>query len=48
LENSKEIDQLIDLGVDERIILKGKLKKQDIRTWTTFIWFRIGTGGGLL
>jgi hypothetical protein len=39
---------LIDLGVDERIILKDKLKKQDTRTWTKFIWFRTVTVGGLL
>jgi hypothetical protein len=37
-----------DLGVDGRIILKLIMNKQDGRTWTVFIWFRIGTSGEIL
>jgi hypothetical protein len=35
------------LGVDGRI-LKQVLKKLDGRAWIGFIWFKIGTSGGLL
>jgi hypothetical protein len=38
LENLSERDHLQYLGVDGRIILK----------WTGLIWFRTGTGGGVL
>jgi hypothetical protein len=31
-----------------RIILKWTFKKWDVKAWTGFIWFNIGTGGGLL
>jgi hypothetical protein len=37
-----------DLSVDERIILKGILKKSFGRVWTGLIWFWVGTSGGLL
>jgi len=35
-----EGDHLEDMGIDGRIILKW--------TWTGSMWFRTGTGGGLL
>jgi len=45
----REIDQSKYTGVDGRIILKMDLRKIGWEeTWTTFIWFRIGTSGGLL
>ena len=44
----RERDDLGDPGVDGRIILRWIFRKWDGGTWTGLIWFRIGTGGGLL
>jgi len=41
-------DQLEDLGVDGKIILRWIFSKWDKGVWTGLIWFRIGTGGGKL
>jgi hypothetical protein len=48
LVSLKRRDQSEDLSVDGRIILKWNLGKQVLRAWIGFIWFRIGTCGGLL
>jgi hypothetical protein len=45
LENLKEIAHLVDLGIDERIILRHILRKWDVRVWTGSSWLRIETGG---
>jgi hypothetical protein len=34
------------VDVDERTILKWKLKRTDLKTWIGFIWFRLGWGVG--
>jgi hypothetical protein len=35
------------VGVGGRLILEWVLGKLGLGVWTRFIWFRIGTGGGL-
>jgi hypothetical protein len=41
-------DNLEDLGIDGRIILRWSLEKWGLKVWTGFIWLRIQTSGGLL
>jgi hypothetical protein len=45
-ESLKKIDAIEDLGVDGMLIMKLIFKKWDV-TWTGFIWFMMGTSGGL-
>jgi hypothetical protein len=44
----RERENLEDLGLDGRKILKVILNEWDGEAWTGFVWPRIGTGGGLL
>ena len=44
----RDRDQLEDVGVDGRIILKGVFRKWNEEAWAGLIWLRIGTGGGRL
>jgi len=46
-ENLKERDNLEDLHIDGRIILKLILNECNVRMWTEFSWLRIGQSGGL-
>jgi hypothetical protein len=39
---------LIDLGVDERIILRRIFRKWDVGVWTGLRWLRIETDDGHL
>jgi hypothetical protein len=43
----KKRDILENVGVGDRIILKSILKEQKWRTWTEFIWLRIGRSSKL-
>jgi len=43
----KKRDLLENVGVGDRIILKSILKEQKWRTWTEFIWLRIGRSSEL-
>jgi hypothetical protein len=45
-ENLKEIYHWKDICVDERLILKLILKKEDSGLWTGFTWLRVDTSGG--
>jgi hypothetical protein len=46
--NLRERDQLGDLSVGERIILRWIFKKWEWEVWTGLLWLRIGRGGGSL
>jgi hypothetical protein len=48
LESLKGRDHSEDLGIDGRIILNFILGIQVLRMWIGFVWFRIGSSGGLL
>lgn len=37
VRNLKERDHLETLGIDGRIILRGRLETKDERTWTAFV-----------
>jgi hypothetical protein len=41
-------DNLKNLGIDGRVILKWISIKWEVGAWTGFIWLRMGTGGGCL
>jgi hypothetical protein len=43
--NLRERDNLEDLGVDRRIILRWIFKNWDVGAWTGSMWLGIGTGG---
>jgi hypothetical protein len=47
-ESQKERDHYENQGVGGYTILKLMLERQNGMEWIGFIWFRIGTNGGLL
>ena len=46
--NLRDRDNLVDAGVDGRIILRWIFRKWDVAVWTGSIWLRIETVGGHL
>ena len=44
----REIDNVVGLGVDGRIIIKWIAKKFFVRAWTEIIWLRIAISYELL
>jgi hypothetical protein len=47
-ENLKGRNQLGNPGVEESVLLRLMVEKQDMRVWTGFIWLRTGFLGWLL
>jgi hypothetical protein len=47
-ENLREIDHLIDTGVDGRTILVWIFRKWDVWIWTGLGWLKVETGDGQL
>jgi hypothetical protein len=47
-EISKGRDNLRDLAINGKIILKKILNKQGMRMWTSFLWHRIECSGWFL
>jgi len=45
---AKPEENLGDLGMDGKKVLKWTLKKEGVRVWAGFKWFRIGPSGKLL
>jgi hypothetical protein len=47
-ENVREGDQMVDPGLDGRIILRCIFREWDVGVWTGLSWLRIETGVGHL
>jgi hypothetical protein len=47
-ENLKERNHLRQVCINGMLIFKWILSKVDVKLRTGFIWFRIGTSGGIL
>jgi hypothetical protein len=47
-EALRQRDDLKDLGVGGKIILRWIFRKRDVGVWTGSSWLRMGTGGGHL
>jgi len=40
--------QVEEPGIDGKVILGRFLEKWDVKMWAEFIWFRVGSSGGIL